>query len=71
VGTVAAAREALKYVGGVQFTVIAVVVLASTLVPRGSWALNPKIIDNNPMTDSDVGSGASPTSYFRCCLHFR
>ncbi|KAJ7281053.1 major facilitator superfamily domain-containing protein [Mycena rebaudengoi] len=56
VGTVAAAREALKYVGGVQFTVIAVVVLASTLVPRGSWALNPKIIDNNPMTDSDVGS---------------
>ncbi|KAJ7252640.1 hypothetical protein C8J57DRAFT_73292 [Mycena rebaudengoi] len=53
-GMVAASREALKYVGGLQFSVIGVVILASTLVPRGSWSLNPKIIDNNDVTDPDV-----------------
>ncbi|KAJ7256432.1 hypothetical protein C8J57DRAFT_1344690, partial [Mycena rebaudengoi] len=41
---------------GTQFTVISVVVLACTLVPRGSWAraLNPKIIHNNPEVGSDL-----------------
>ncbi|KAJ7256371.1 hypothetical protein C8J57DRAFT_1344584, partial [Mycena rebaudengoi] len=41
---------------GTQFTVISVVVLACTLVPRGSWtrALNPKIIHNNPDVGSDL-----------------
>ncbi|KAJ7210995.1 major facilitator superfamily domain-containing protein [Mycena rebaudengoi] len=61
-GTLAASREALKYVGGVQFTVIGVVILASTLIPRGSWSLNPKIIDNNNVTDPDVVSDTEKDS---------
>ncbi|CDZ96793.1 Major facilitator superfamily domain, general substrate transporter [Phaffia rhodozyma] len=39
------AREILKYVGGVQFTVICVVVLIATLIPKGALALNPALID--------------------------
>jgi len=34
-------QKGLIFVGGTQFSVIAVVVLASTFVPRGSWKLNP------------------------------
>jgi hypothetical protein len=45
--------EAIKNVGGVQFTVVAVIVLASTLVPRGSWALNPQMLYNEKY-DKDV-----------------
>jgi hypothetical protein len=37
-------RQALIYVGGVQFSVICVVIFCSTFVPRGAWAFNPKLI---------------------------
>ena len=39
------ARDALKYVGGVQFVVLCVIMLVSTFVPRGAFAFNPKVID--------------------------
>jgi hypothetical protein len=48
------ARDALKYVGGVQFTVLCVIMLASTLVPRGAFAFNPKVIDANIAPSPDV-----------------
>jgi hypothetical protein len=49
------ARQILKYVGGVQFTVLAVVVLASTCIPRGALALNPTSIDGSDrMTNEDA-----------------
>ncbi|KAL0580558.1 hypothetical protein V5O48_001468 [Marasmius crinis-equi] len=43
----ASARVALKYIGGVQFTVLCVVVMVSTFIPRGSFAFNPKDEDFN------------------------
>jgi hypothetical protein len=51
----ASAREALKYVGGTHFTVLSVVVLASTFIPKGSFALNPKVIDDvQPILDEEI-----------------
>jgi hypothetical protein len=48
-------RQILKYVGGAQFTVLAVVVLASTCIPRGALALNPTSIDGSDrMTNEDA-----------------
>ncbi|KAK0549377.1 hypothetical protein OC845_003179 [Tilletia horrida] len=36
------AQNALKYVGGVHFTVLAAIVFASTFIPRGALAFNPR-----------------------------
>jgi hypothetical protein len=47
-------RDALKYVGGVQFTVLCIIMLASTLVPRGALSLNPRSIDGSGDEQSDV-----------------
>jgi hypothetical protein len=38
--------EAIKNVGGVQFTILAIVIFASTFLPNGSWKLNPKALYN-------------------------
>ncbi|KAH8827873.1 major facilitator superfamily domain-containing protein [Flagelloscypha sp. PMI_526] len=54
-----AARNALKYVGGAQFTVLCVIVLVSTMVPRGAFALNPVIFNNEPEDISDEESERS------------
>ncbi|KAL0574381.1 hypothetical protein V5O48_007582 [Marasmius crinis-equi] len=43
----APARDALKYIGGVQFTILCVIVIASTFIPKGSLAFNPKDDDFN------------------------
>jgi hypothetical protein len=48
------ARDALKYIGGVQFTVLCVIMLASTLVPRGAFSFNPKVIDSAPLAPADA-----------------
>jgi len=34
--------RSLQRVGGIQFTVCSAVIIASTFIPRGSWAINPK-----------------------------
>lgn len=41
------AREALKMVGGVHFTILSVIIIASTFIPKGSFAFNPKAIDQS------------------------
>lgn len=46
-------HEAIRMVGGVQFTVIMVVVLSSTFVPRGSLALNPLML-NDEVLDKEL-----------------
>ncbi|KAG0241532.1 hypothetical protein BGW41_005841 [Actinomortierella wolfii] len=48
-------REAFKYVGGVMYTVVAVILIIATLIPKGAWALNPSIIDDVEITDDDFG----------------
>jgi hypothetical protein len=37
------AQKAIFNLGGVQFSVIAVVLLASTLLPNGAWRFNPRL----------------------------
>ncbi|KAK1228162.1 hypothetical protein PQX77_008795 [Marasmius sp. AFHP31] len=52
----APARDALKYIGGVQFTVLCVIVIISTFIPKGSFALNPNdedFNDNHRNTEKD------------------
>lgn len=47
-------RPALVKVGGIMYTVVCVVLLASTFIPKGSFALNPDIIDDVEMTEDDI-----------------
>ncbi|CAO3564277.1 unnamed protein product [Mortierella alpina] len=46
-------QPGLVYVGGVMYTVVCVVLLASTLIPKGSFALNPSLIDDTAIEDED------------------
>ncbi|MCJ1327242.1 hypothetical protein MMC10_003910 [Thelotrema lepadinum] len=49
-----AARTALKYVGGVHFTVLAVLIVISTLIPRGALSLRSKAcMPNEELKDRD------------------
>ncbi|KAL3487177.1 major facilitator superfamily domain-containing protein [Aspergillus germanicus] len=41
--------EAIRNVGSVQFTVVAVLVLVATFVPRGSVSLNPKMLHDEDL----------------------
>ncbi|KAG0345283.1 hypothetical protein BG004_003819 [Podila humilis] len=47
-------RPALVRVGGIMFTVVAAILLMATFIPKGSFALNPSIIDDTEITDDDV-----------------
>ena len=55
--------DAIKSIGGVQFTVIAIIVFASTFVPKGSWALNPKMLYNHKYDQGFSDEEASPTGH--------
>jgi hypothetical protein len=50
--------NALIRVGGIQFTVCAAIIFASTFIPRGSWALNPKQ-EGDLVTPDDDENGAT------------
>ena len=41
------ARDCLKYIGGVHFTILSVIIIAATFIPKGSFSLNPKAIDTS------------------------
>lgn len=47
------ARDVLKYIGGVQFTILCVVILIATLIPRGAIALNPKAVEGATSIEED------------------
>lgn len=58
-------HDAVFNIAGVQFTVLAVVIIASTFIPQGSWAFNPKAISGDTLTDarwSDEHVNRPPTS---------
>ncbi|KAI5807813.1 major facilitator superfamily domain-containing protein [Pyronema omphalodes] len=49
-------REGLKMTAGVQFTIISVLILLATLVPKGAFALNPdKLFDENLDEENSEG----------------
>jgi hypothetical protein len=50
--------NALIRVGGIQFSVCAAIIFASTFIPRGSWALNPKQ-EGDLITPDDDEDGAT------------
>ena len=39
----------LRQVGGVQFSVGCAVILAASLIPRGAFALNPRVLNGAPL----------------------
>ncbi|KAJ1506218.1 hypothetical protein HMI54_005250 [Coelomomyces lativittatus] len=47
-----ATQKALFWTGGVFFSVCAVIIFASTFIPKGSWALNPKMQQQSYQLDS-------------------
>lgn len=44
---------AIKNVGGVQFTIVFVLVMTATFVPKGAFAFNPKMLNNEDL-DMDM-----------------
>jgi hypothetical protein len=46
-------QPAILNVAGVQFTIIFVLVMTSTFIPKGAFALNPKILSDEPL-DTDL-----------------
>ena len=46
-------RPALLYTAAVQLTIIAVLVFASTLIPKGAIAFNPKLINDPDASDTN------------------
>ncbi|KAK9357180.1 hypothetical protein V1504DRAFT_482263 [Lipomyces starkeyi] len=52
---------AILNVGGVQFSIIAVIIMSASFIPRGAFSLNPKMLFNEKL-DSDVDLSASDES---------
>ncbi|KAG9201878.1 hypothetical protein G6514_005295 [Epicoccum nigrum] len=46
-------QPAMRNVAGIQFTIIAILVMTSTFVPKGAFALNPKMLSEEPL-DTDL-----------------
>ncbi|KAJ4990636.1 hypothetical protein SVAN01_03867 [Stagonosporopsis vannaccii] len=46
-------QSAIRNVAGIQFTIIAVLVMASTFVPKGAFAWNPKMLSEEAL-DTDL-----------------
>lgn len=53
------AREVLKYVGGVQFTILCVLVLAASCIPRGALSFNPQLIEGHHSNEEVDGEFSS------------
>jgi len=51
-------RPALVHVGGTMYTVVCVVLLLATFIPKGAFALNPDIIDDVEIRDEEVDESA-------------
>ncbi|KAF9559686.1 hypothetical protein EC968_006510 [Mortierella alpina] len=56
-------QPGLVYVGGVMYTVVCVVLLASTFIPKGSFALNPSLIDDTAIEDEDEVAAETEAYY--------
>lgn len=56
-------RDVLKKVGGIQFTILCVIVLLATCIPRGALSFNPKMVEGNNALDEDEQEPTSPTQY--------
>ena len=48
-------HEAIKNVAGVQFTILFLLVMTATFVPKGAFSLNPKMLSDEDL-DSDAAS---------------
>ncbi|KAG0044422.1 hypothetical protein BGZ83_010351 [Gryganskiella cystojenkinii] len=58
-------RPALVNVAGVMYSVVCVVLIAATFIPKGSFALNPDIINDVEIRDEDVDEDASYKNEFQ------
>lgn len=56
-------HEAMQNVAGVQFTIIFILVMTATFVPRGAFAFNPKMLNEEDLDqeieDEDEEFGAA------------
>jgi hypothetical protein len=48
------AREVLKYVGGTQFSILCVLVLAASCIPRGAISFNPQLIEGHNSNEEEL-----------------
>jgi hypothetical protein len=47
------AREVLKYVGGTQFSILCVLVLLASCIPRGAISFNPQLIEGHSSNEEE------------------
>ncbi|KAF1343411.1 hypothetical protein EJ07DRAFT_186912 [Lizonia empirigonia] len=50
---IASIQPAIRNVAGIQFTIIAVLVMTSTFIPKGAFALNPELLSDEAL-DTDL-----------------
>ena len=48
------AREVLKYVGGTQFSILCVLVLLASCIPRGAISFNPQLIEGHNSNEEEL-----------------
>jgi hypothetical protein len=63
-------QSALKFNAGVQFTVLSVIILASTFIPRGSFAFNPDHGFNQETGNNQDAESSQKSEYGQvagCC----
>jgi hypothetical protein len=46
-------HEAMVNVGGIQFTIIFILVMTATFIPKGAFAFNPKMLNDEDL-ESDI-----------------
>ncbi|KAK2749574.1 hypothetical protein FQN55_003274 [Onygenales sp. PD_40] len=51
-------HKAIRNIGGIQFTILAGVIMAATFVPQGAFKLNPRILFDQDL-ESDVGRASN------------
>lgn len=52
--------DAFYNVAGIQFTVLSVIILLATLIPKGAIGLNPALLDNEVLDQDLVEDGLGP-----------
>jgi hypothetical protein len=56
-------QEILKRVGGIQFSILCVIVLLATLIPRGALSFNPKMVEGATSVEQEDEEATTPTQY--------
>ncbi|KAJ9113870.1 hypothetical protein QFC19_000063 [Naganishia cerealis] len=58
-----APQDILKKIGGIQFSILCVIVLLATLIPRGALSFNPKVVEGANSIEEGDEQEETPASF--------